>query len=226
MKIGLLIPTRGDRELFLNQAKKLLAKQTRQPDAIEIIDFPGEPGVKDITKRYRIGFDLLFNKRKCDAVVLFEDDDYYAPEYVEYLISMWELYDKPELFGFNSTLYYNLLSKQYEIFYHPGRASACLTLVTPAILKMQFPPDDYSYLDMIIWDKKKNPCYSVSIDQPRLLHAGIKHGVGLVGGSGHNIVRNYYKKVDNPSFQYLRSVIDAEDIGFYTKLSNKLGKAR
>jgi hypothetical protein len=39
MKLGVLIPTRGDRAKFLSQAKNLLSKQTLKPDEINIVDF-------------------------------------------------------------------------------------------------------------------------------------------------------------------------------------------
>ena len=69
MKLGVLIPTRGDRSKFLSQAKNLLSKQTLKPDEINIVDFKPSDEKKDITKRYRIGCEQLFNEKKCDLVI-------------------------------------------------------------------------------------------------------------------------------------------------------------
>ena len=79
MKIGLCIPTRGDRPQFLKVCKNLIQRQTVQPDEIYFVDFPGQAGVKDITLRYRKGLEEL-TKRGCDIALLWEDDDWYWRE--------------------------------------------------------------------------------------------------------------------------------------------------
>ena len=67
MKVGVLIPSRGDRTDFLKHAKWLLSQQTRQPDEILIVDYAPKTNDYDITPRYRYGCQELF-KKGCDIV--------------------------------------------------------------------------------------------------------------------------------------------------------------
>ena len=89
MKIGVLIPTRGDRVKFLAQANKLLSKQTMKPHEVNIVNFKPSDGNKDITKRYRVGCNQLFNEKKCDLVIFWEDDDWYSNDYIETVFKSW-----------------------------------------------------------------------------------------------------------------------------------------
>jgi hypothetical protein len=54
MKVGVLIPSRGDRSNFLNHAKWLLEQQTRKTDEVLIVDYPPKSNDYDITPRYRL----------------------------------------------------------------------------------------------------------------------------------------------------------------------------
>ena len=114
MKLGVLIPTRGDREKFLNHAKFLLSKQTIKPDEINIVDFKPSDNEKDITKRYRIGCEQLFNEKKCDLVVFWEDDDWYSPKYLETIKNNWIESENPQIIGIGKTIYYHILTKKYN----------------------------------------------------------------------------------------------------------------
>ncbi len=145
MKLGVLIPTRGDRDKFLSHAKKLLSNQSIQPDEILIVDFNPTDDKVDITKRYRLGCESLFINKKCDLVVFWEDDDWYAPNYLEKVFNTWKI-NKPDVIGFGKTIYYHLFTKKYLIVNHPDRASACCTAVTKEILNIKFPDDSYPYL--------------------------------------------------------------------------------
>jgi serine/threonine protein kinase len=60
MKIGVLIPTRGDRGDLLAHAKWLLGRQTIQPHELMIVDYPPISDDYDITPRYRYGCEKLF----------------------------------------------------------------------------------------------------------------------------------------------------------------------
>ena len=108
MRIGIILPTRGDRSEFLEHAKKMIAYQTKQPDHVEIIVGEPESEYPDITYRYKTGYERL--KNKCDLIFAWEDDDWYSPDYLQTMINFWVQAGKPELIGLNSIIYYHIIN--------------------------------------------------------------------------------------------------------------------
>jgi hypothetical protein len=214
MKIGVLVPTRGDRKIFIEQCKNLISKQTVIPDEIYIVDFPPISNEKDITKRYRMGCEYLFLKKNCDLVIFWEDDDWYSNEYIETIVKNWISNNKPTVIGFGKTLYYHLFEKRYLIAEHPSRASACCTAVTKEILNIKFPIDSYPYVDKEIWRQLDN---KQVLNFKKFYHVGFKHGIGLTGGGGH--VKNWesYTNSDYDSI-FLKSIIDNDSFIFYDSI--------
>ena len=123
MKIGILIPTRGDRKELLLYALRQMDRQTRKPDMIELVDDAPLNGDKDITWRYRLGCERIFSKG-ADVVFLIEDDDWYSPDYIETMMNKWEESGKPGIFGIEETTYYHLGLRSFQHEVHKGRASA------------------------------------------------------------------------------------------------------
>lgn len=213
MKIGVLIPTRGDRSIFLEHAKKLIGKQTMKPDLIEIVDDKPLSKGKDITWRYRLGCERLFSKG-ADVIIFWEDDDWYSPLYIQTLFCEWLKAGKPDIFGINTTVYYHLRSRKYvELGEGNKKASAMATMVTKSVINIPYPSDDYVWFDIWIWERLKG--FSIPVQRP--LNLGIKHGIGLTGGIGHNAGASIYKKYDY-NLKYLHSVVDSESFQFYKKL--------
>ena len=182
MKIGVIVPTRGDRPQFIKQCHKLIARQTRKPDHIFIMDYAPKSGQKDITQRIRKGVEKA-TKAGCSVAILWEDDDWYHPTYIEWLIKTWEQNKKPLVFGVGETYYYNLAAKGRLHMRHPGRTSTFCTL-----LKLPFTlswcEDHYPYLDMHL--HKSRAVKTVMFPPNQIKAIGIKHGIGLVGGGGHH----------------------------------------
>ena len=216
MKIGVLIPTRGDRELLLSQAKQLLSKQTMQPDEVLIVDFKPTDDNGDITKRYRIGSENLFLEKKCDLVLFWEDDDWYSPNYIKKIFTEWVI-NKPDIIGIGKTIYYHLFTKQYLISYHEKRASACCTAVTKEVLNIKYPDDSYPFLDMEVWTQIHNKSV---INEDNFYHVGFKHGIGKTGGHGHPMNWPKYRETDIDD-SFLKSIIDEESFLFYKSLREK-----
>lgn len=184
MKIGLVIPTRGDRPDFIKVCKSLIHRQTVQPDEIVFVNFEGKPGVKDITLRYKRGLDEL-TKRGCDLAFLWEDDDWYSPVYIEWMIEEWKKANKPRLFGVGETFYYHLGQKKRLYMKHFERASAFNTMLRLPVQMESWPPDNYSFIDLHFW-KNINGQTVRFVDLNKPFSIGIKHGVGMTGGGGHN----------------------------------------
>ena len=107
MKTCVLIPTRGDRTKFLNYAKKQLEKQTFQPDEIIIVNDTPKSSDKDITWRYKIGIQRA-KEKNCNLIFFWEDDDWYANDYLEWMFNNWKARKFPVIFGVNETYYYHI----------------------------------------------------------------------------------------------------------------------
>lgn len=217
-KIGILIPTRGDRGMLLDFAKEQLSRQTRQPDLICVVDDPPLSEKKDITYRYRIGCQRLFAKGM-DVVIFIEDDDWYHHDYIQFMTDAWDNAGRPDIFGLASTIYYHLGIRAWQESRHPGRASAMSTIVSKNVTGITWPKDEDPWTDIHLWKALKGQ----AIFTPKVLSIGIKgHQVGdLFGGIGHNKAMSGYKQQD-PNMAWLFGNIDTYAIQFYTKLLPRL----
>ena len=139
MKIGIIIPDKSDRPKFLENCLRMINSQTIKPDIIELVnDKPidinpdgyalPEKRNCDITLRYRTGYDRLRNKG-INVIFLMENDDWYAPDYIETMLKYWEKYGRPDIFGTNYTIYYHIKLFAYFTMNHSMRSSAMSTLI-------------------------------------------------------------------------------------------------
>lgn len=216
MKIAVVVPTRGDRPEFLNHCKRQIHRQTYCPDEVIFVDYqPVRSDVADLTARYRRGVEQALNK-KCDFIAFLEDDDWYDSRYLEWMVQGWKACQKPEVFGIQSSYYFNLRSMQGALFEHPGRSSmfcTCLAIGSGTLGHLAWPADTEKFLDLWIW--KKWPLTKATVNFTNEIYTiGIKHGVGLTGGGGHNIDADFYKK-HNYNKEWLHENIDDQSFQFY-----------
>lgn len=216
MKTGIIIPDRGDRPLFLEHCKYLLSKQTVQPDIIEWVTYPPESEAKDISQRYRRGYDLLRNKG-LDAILFMESDDYYAPSYIETMLKAWESAGKPELFGLMWTEYYHIKHFEHFTMRHEQRSSAMSTLIKPDLF-VNWPPDSEPYCDSWLWMGPEPRLKGQLFDPQEHICLGIKHGIGLTGGNMHVDRLAHYQKHGQKDLnkEFLKSVVDKKSFEFYS----------
>lgn len=216
MKFALIIPTRGDRPEFIEQCKHLIKNQTLQPDEVIWMDYPPESAGKDITQRYRRGVEQA-TKNGHKFVVFWEDDDWYHPQYLEWLVGEWKKKRMPNFFGVGETYYYHLALGKRHHMSHPNRTSAFSTLV-----KLPFactwPSDNYAFLDLYL--HKHSNVITVSFPKNKVYAVGVKHGIGLSGGSGHNTNFRFYEK---DSKNWFFSVVE-NDSAFYKEMEFKVSK--
>ena len=202
MKVNVIIPTRGDRPQFVDQALKLIGRQTVEPDEVRIIE--SDAG---ITRNYREGYSMF----KTGIVVAWEDDDFYPKDYIETMVKNWD--DKYDLLGINKTIYYHLKVKRYRVIPHPAHSSMMSTVIK-AGLKIDWPKDSEPFLDMILWAKMNG----------KLMHdvkaLGIKHGMGLTVGAGHNTL--FYRAEDphDEDSEYLKAFTGSDP--FYQQIQKQL----
>lgn len=222
MKIGVIIPDRGDRPEFLQNCLLQLKKQTFQPETIELVDFKPENNQTDITKRYRIGYDNLRNKG-LDLISFIENDDCYNPNYLEWMVGEWIKSGKTDLFGTNKTYYYNIRLFKWFTMEHYSRSSMMNTFIRPD-LTFIWCSDDQVYTDMHLWDNCKDLSKCIVTPDP-LLSLGIKHGVGLCGGFSHTNKLDLYdsrRSGNDSSKGLLKSIACSESFEFYsTYFQNK-----
>jgi cellulose synthase/poly-beta-1,6-N-acetylglucosamine synthase-like glycosyltransferase len=209
-----LVPTRGDRPKMLKRCIEMLSRQTLQPKEVILMnDPPLDPYIKDITWRYRIGFQRAIERHPdLDLILIIEDDDWYSRAYIEIFYNAWVQAGRPDIFGVGETYYYHLGLRKFYHQKHEERASAFSTGVTKAISKMKWPKDDYSFVDMEMWKQLEGKTFTSS----PLISLGIKgHMEGrLFGGIGHNERWNGYNNSD-PNLTWIRSFLDDESIDFY-----------
>lgn len=214
MRIGIIIPDRGDRPRFLANCFRMLNAQTVQPTLVELVDFVASDNECDITKRYRIGYDKLRNKA-LDIILFWENDDWYSPTYIETMINKWIEFGKPDLFGTTYTIYYHIKEFGYFPMNHHQRCSAMSTLIKPD-LNFEWCPDNEPFTDSHLWNlttitkKLFTPVKPVSM--------GIKHGVGLTGGEMH--VNRLYRFTTNTGTKdidkkFLKETLDEKSFEFY-----------
>ncbi len=211
--IGVVIPTKGDRPLFLAKAKSMIARQTMQPQYVKIVDNPTDIEGIDIALRYEIGFRYLF-KKGCDVVICWEDDDWYSDKYIATVIAAWDKAGCPAIFGVGQSTYYHIVVKKHFSLQHTKRASMMATIVTPRVMKDKF---DYAdpYLDIALWINNSGKTFIPK--EPICL--GIKHGFTDVGGGGHQKHWKRYKLEDNNSAKLLNIV--GQDVHFYRTMTDR-----
>tara|TARA_R100000655_G_scaffold110058_2_gene167261 strand:- start:8 stop:838 length:831 start_codon:yes stop_codon:yes gene_type:complete len=216
MKIGVIVPTRGDRPQFIQQCHKLIARQTRKPDHIFVMDYQPESGQKDIVQRIRRGVEKA-TKAGCSVAILWEDDDWYHPTYIEWLLKEWEKAKKPAVFGVGETYYYNLASKGRLYMKHHGRTSTfCTMLRLPFTLG--WCADHYPYLDMHL--HKTAGVKTVQFPPNQLKAIGIKHGIGMVGGGGHG-ARFKWDMVGTQAWNWFKTHMD-DQLSFYENIAKSI----
>lgn len=232
MKIACLIPDRNDRPLFLEQCYKMLANQTVKVDFIKLINAPATSEKPDITQRYRIGYEAISRYGHFDVIFFIENDDYYAPDYIEKMLAAWNQAGKPELFGTSYTYYYHVGLSSYFMMNHPVRASAMNTMIVPG-LNITWPNDNEVYTDLHLWTHSHViNCRKETWTPSNIISIGIKHGIGLCGGRHHFDRLNRYKMkggignesasgVEDTNMNFLRANVDKDSFEFYLKMKQE-----
>lgn len=212
LKIGVIVPHRNDRPEFLEQFKKYMAAQTLQPDKVLYVDYEPESNLCDISQRYRRGYETL-SLEGYDIALFCEVDDWYSPDYIETIITKWQISGKPVMFSISSSIYYHISGRWFKI----ERPSANTFLLIPG-RNISFGYDDYPYVDVTL---SGNLTHEFKMCTPaNIICIGIKHGIGLVGGGCHNSDNERYTELDE-SGDWLRAIVGDENYEFYKSLKEK-----
>ena len=226
IKIGVIIPDRNDRPLFLANCLRMIESQTVKPDIIELVNDPTPDHIPsdkpDITWRYRTGYERLRDKG-LDCILFMENDDWYAQDFIENMTRNWHIYGRPNIFGTNYTIYYHIMLRKYDKLDHFRRSSAMSTLIKPD-LTINWGDDVNPYTDSWLWSRCK--LGGITFTPSKHICIGIKHGVGMAGGRYHTdefTISGIKKsgdfarfKTDDQHFEFLCSQMDSESYKFYT----------
>lgn len=208
MKISCIIPTRGDRTILLNHCIYQLKRQTVKPDHVILVDYRPVSNDYDIVTRIRKGYEEA--SKKSDIVFIVEDDDYYPATYIESVINLFG-HNMPDLVGIDSSIYYHVKHRRFTTHNHPGRSSLFCT-VLKAGLEINWPADNYRFLDMHIW---KDDSLSKGFYEPKVMPIGIKHGIGKTGGNGH---KGIGLKNSDKEMKWIRDRVSKDSYELYRKL--------
>jgi len=215
MKIGVIIPDKGDRPKMTANILAQLDEQTfRHLGEIVVshVHAPPENSGYDITKRYKWGYDQLRNQG-IEMIACMENDDWYSPDYLLYMYEQYQAARKPDLFGIDYTYYYHLPMGFYFKYLHPGRASMMCTCLKPDI-ELNWPADNWRFVDMWLWShNEKWPMNMKLISPDKVLAIGMKgHGEGVAGGTGHTNKMHRYVIPDNG---FLKDNLSEDQFNFY-----------
>lgn len=213
MRIAVIIPDRGDRPQFLENCKRMMSAQTLQPSQVFVAGGKPINDKCDITFRYRKAYNIVSAVNCYDLIAFIENDDWYAPDYLEYMVREWEKNKRPDLFGTNYTIYYNLRWKKYFKFQHINRSSACNTFIKPG-LTFTWPSDHDPYLDNWLWISS-GITSKLSIEPAYIISVGIKHGIGKIGGEFHT---DHERRFVNEDAGFLKNTLDPESFDFYNSI--------
>lgn len=222
-----ITPT-GDRPKPFELCKFYISRQTIQPSQWIIIDdgkvpfappdfafvdyIRREPQPTDRPHTLPIQMLKALEYVKYDKVFIIEDDDWYAPNYFEKMLPLFEHPSRPELVGQGQAVYYHIALKKYYFHNNTNRASWCQTgfrkSLIPQIQKLCREGRD-SFLDSRVWrlNIKKN-----LLLEAKPLCVGIK---GLPGrqGTGMGWKRPYLFTPDRHLKTFYKFV--GEDIKLY-----------
>lgn len=207
MKLTVITATCDRPEAFAI-CERWMGRQTRQPDQWLVLDDSTSPvictrGQQHVyLPRFR-GPDSMVSKVRHalennlitgDAVVVFEDDDWYAPTYLAWCESALATLD---LVGEGRNLYYNVRNRWWFDHGNAGHASLCATSfrrsLFPLVLKvcqdaLKLPVKDRPFIDSQLWKmfRGRKRVFDPMVAKRRLT-IGIKAMPGTKGyGSGHD----------------------------------------
>lgn len=211
MKFCVIIPDRNDRFQLTEFCLKQLDRMTLKPDRIfHMNNSPMGSGFDLVSRIYdgikkaeAEGYDLCF---------VVENDDYYPANYFEKFAPYFDKYD---FFGQEYSWYYNLRNLTYNKFDHQYRSSLFTTgFKISALNNFDWPDDSKPFLDIDLWKYARHR-KRIFTDTGAI---GIKTGLGLCGGKGHQFVM----RSKDPEMKWMELKVDSESFEFYKSLSEKL----
>lgn len=228
-KITLITPT-GDRPMAFDLCQRWMRSQTVQPDQWIVVDDgktpmdsigPGITYVRREPKPTDYKHTLTINIAEAipliygDKILIIEDDEYYAPRYVE---EMSKRLDDFEVVGIGCSKYYHIQTGGFEMHRNMAHASLAQTgfrkSFLPVFTECVNAGMATAWLDDRIWTRirtskgTKNAISAlVFVDSEESLYVGVKGIPGRNGiGIGHK-VESYRQHPNDPGREQLKKWI-------------------
>ncbi len=193
----------SDRPVAFALSERYLARQTLRPVQMIVLDdgetptectlgqeyhyWPEMRGRGSMVRKFRRAMEEGLIKG--DAIAPFEDDDYYAPDWLAFCA---DGLSRVKLFGEGRALYYTVRGRYWFAHHNMEHASLCATAIHrdafPWLIQ-QLNVSECPFLDVRLW---KNPPVSAFVSDPqrhagkRRRSVGIKAMPGRTGyGGGH-----------------------------------------
>lgn len=206
MEILTLITPTGDRPLAFALCQNWIRKQTLQPNQWIVVDdgkvplkpyvpmqyVRREPQPDDPKHTLVLNLKTAMPLIKGDKIMIIEDDEYYAPEYLKEMVHRL---NQHEVVGIGRSRYYHLPSGNYSRLPNTTHAS-----FAEMAFRSSFLPEFKKfltgglYLDIRIWrniDKKRGLVFT---DNGKPLYVGMKGMPGRAGiGIGHDPNHRIYR---------------------------------
>lgn len=214
---SVITPT-GDRPIPFRMCCEFIQRQTIIPTEWIVVDdgeapseVPNLPWVKYVRRKNReypkhsLTMQMVeaLKHVTTDRVIIFEDDDWYAPGYCAYML---DLLGDHDIAGIGNTVYYNVPERRYYIHDNHEHAAWCNTAFSRrAFPKMlQVAKDchqrNYPYMDLTLWRALKGADRNLDLSNPRIT-LGIKGMPGRLGTcSGHRSTDRFQQDTKGASF--------------------------
>jgi len=233
--ITLITPT-GDRPLAFALCQNWMRKQTLQPDQWIVIDdgkIPMKPYVSmeyvrrkpcldDPQCTLSLNLEISLLLIKGNKIIIIEDDEYYAPKYVEIMADKLEQH---EIVGIGKAKYYHLFLSRYYKNRNTWHSSLAQTAFQDSFLpefkEILHTNIGSALIDKCIWRKIRNDKRGfIFFDDNDSLYAGIKGLPGRFGMIGHDSEARYYRRCSpDISHEILKQWIP-EDYSIYMDIIN------
>lgn len=223
-KITLITPT-GDRPFAFDLCQNWMSRQTVKYFQWIVIDDGKVPMTPKVEMQYirrepkpndpkctlALNISLALNYVKGDYVFIIEDDEYYAPNYLETMMNNFGLYF---IIGLKDSRYYHLQSGGYIKLKNPVHASlaetAFIASIVPEVKKIvdskihKLPP----YFDIDIWKQFYKQSFLFD-DETNPIYLGIK-GLPGRGGAGAGHTPDLYKLRDDENRSVLKRLVSKD----------------
>ena len=198
---------------------KYIKRQTRLPDQWLVLDGPEKMGFK-LLKAFEGG------KVKGDGLVIWEDDDWYDPTWLEWC-EEW-LSKGYDIVGEGQAIYYNVRWRWWSNCENARHASLCQTALTSNLIPTFcsiITAFDNQWFDTRLWRLERNRHLRLPGDGPRRV-IGMKSLPGTTGYSGEHVAMLPNHAHADPDLKKLRELIgkDAKAYAPFFKAEEDLTK--
>jgi hypothetical protein len=243
VQIALVTPTRDRPEAF-RLCEKYMARQTYKGPLKWLVvddgDVPAKPTMGQMhirrnpsTEKNTLPDNLLETIKHLngiDAILFIEDDDWYAPTYVETTVSLLENYN---LVGIRRQKFFNIKYRYWLVFSNEQHSGLFSTSMRTSLLErlsqicVAMKRTDDPFIDIQLWGNIGWDPYPPFTRSHLADHSHL--AIGIKGMPGRGGLSNQHDRMDcgipDPNFDVLKKWIGDEDAQEYIKIAGGICKS-